>query len=124
MIVNWPILAEHYDDAAGYMPEWKAAHESMARLCRYIDASPMKSGLHGHTSMHQLRIAQVEYEFPPDPTIPWLTIEPKANDQIEFCYLDTNIEERQWRRITAPANVLDRFRNTVRQLGWSAVELP
>ena len=96
MIVKWPLLAEQYDVAAGYMPQWKAAHESMARLCCYIDASPMKSVLHGHTSMHKLRIAQVEYEFPPDHTIPWLTVEPIANDQIEFCYLDTKIEERQW----------------------------
>ena len=124
MIVEWPKLAKHYEEAARYMSQWEAVHSAMAQLCYYVEALPRNGGLYGHTSHHKLRIAQVEYTHPPDPSIPWLTIEPVSENEIEFCYLDTQRKDRQWRRVEAADNVIERFKKTLNQLSWSTSELP
>jgi len=49
---------------------------------------------------------------------PYLKLSPLPSGMIEFRYLDTAIEARQWRREVPPEAVPGRFEAFLDQLGW------
>ena len=120
---NWDDLAKSYDDSANFRDEWRAAHVAMANLCRFIEASVLRTALFGFKSHHELSISQRAYEFPPPLDAVFLKIHPLVDGEIEFLYEDTRIIERQWRRIDQADRTITRFNRFIDQIGWSTVQL-
>jgi hypothetical protein len=121
---KWKELAEKYTDSATYRKDWQRSHKAMSELCEYINSSHMNDALFGHTSMHSLFISQIPVSYPPHPSTPWLRIEPLDDSKVEFRYVDTRIDERQWNRVVDAEKVIDRFKRFITQLDWSVPELP
>jgi len=112
---------DHYLEAIGYMPEFSEMHRAMAELCCWIGKSNMSTSLFGGTSMHTLLITQVKLENLNHPSIQYLIIDPDFKTQkIEFRFIDTQLEERQWNRVELPnsTSLINRLISFVKQVGW------
>jgi hypothetical protein len=115
----WSTIVERYrfrrgDRLAGLYGEALKAIEGLADA---IGSGPMASVLFGWTSMFDLCIQQTD-AFPGSG--PYLKVSPLASGMIEFRYLDTAIEARQWHREVPPEAVAGRFQAFLDQLGWLA----
>jgi hypothetical protein len=88
----------------------------MLLLVEQIAASQYARALHAWTSMHDLCIVQVPCTYPYDG--PYLRISPLFNGWIEFRYIDTPIEEKQWRRRVKAEDAFQRLERFIDQLHW------
>ena len=88
----------------------------MVKLVEKIQSSPYQKGLFAWTSMHDLCIVQTPVEYPYNG--PYLRIAPIKNGELEFRYIDTAIEERQWHRVVDGAEGFVRLESFVKQLHW------
>ncbi len=109
MTYSWSRLAEHFRSGDS------VSTQAIADLCFYIDARPIRSGVHGWQSMYELSIVQLPV-WTPDGA--HLHIKPFSADAIEFRYIDTHLPTRQWSRRNPADHIVHRFTNTMRQLGW------
>ena len=89
--------------------------QAMVRLIEQIEASRYARGLYGYTSMHDLCATQVP-EVSRD--APYLRISPLFDGNIEFRYLDTAIESRQWHRVVKEDDAYRRLERFLDQLHW------
>lgn len=65
--------------------------------------------------MHALMIRQTDEPYP------WrvyLHVQPLESGEVEFRYVDTNIEKRQWHRVVSPDETVQRFHKFMDQLRW------
>src|SRR5215467_14819886 len=69
----------------------------MLRLVEQIEGSRYANGIHGETSVCDLRITQSPKSA--YPYGPYLRISPQADGLLEFRYFDTYVRNRQWSRI-------------------------
>ena len=106
----WSELSAHFRH-----PE-EVACTAIAELCDYIEARPIRSGVHGWQSMYTLCVVQIPVAYPYEG--PRLQIEPRSNGSVEFRYVDTYIQKRMWTRVEPADRVIERFRKTMIQLGW------
>lgn len=87
-------------------------------VAEYIAATWLHRCLFAYTSHYALCIRQTTHQLQ---TVPVLRIEPlRASDQVEFRFLDTKKEAKQWSRIEPPERVIARFKRTLEQLHWVA----
>ncbi len=66
--------------------------------------------------MHDLVVVQAPVTYPYDG--PRLTISPHVEGSVEFCYNDTPIVSKQWRRVVPAAEAFSRLERFVDQLHW------
>jgi hypothetical protein len=66
--------------------------------------------------MHDLCIAQVPCTYPYNG--PYLRVSPRFDGTIEFRYIDTAIEERQWHRLVNEEDAFRRLELFMDQLHW------
>jgi len=92
----------------------------MSCLARQIEGSRYACSLYGWTSMIDLYIAQTPSQTPFDG--PRLRISVLDNDDLEFRYIDTGIEARQWHRVVKGEQALARLERFFDQLHWFAHE--
>ncbi len=90
--------------------------ESMLSLVTEIIQSKYKIGLFAWTSMHDLCITQQQVDYPYDG--PYLKISPLFDGNIEFRYIDTNIESKQWYRVVKEEKAFLRLEKFLNQLKW------
>ena len=88
----------------------------MLRLVEQIEASQYARGLYAWTSMLDLCIVQVPGTYPYDG--PYLRISPLGDGTMEFRYVDTHIESRQWHRIVKKEDAFRRLERFIDQLHW------
>lgn len=93
-----------------------APASSMLRLVSAIEVSPYANGLFPWTSMLDLCIAQTPVEYPYDS--PFLRISPISSGDLEFRYIDTRDEKKQWRRTVSAENAFSRLELFFDQLHW------
>lgn len=109
----WSVLAADYRTREKGLPTVQA----LADLCEYIEARPIRSGVHAWTSMWDLCIVQKPVTYPHHG--PYLRILPlETVGVVEFRLIDTYRRDRQWSRCEPPEQVIDRFKHTMRQLNW------
>ncbi len=89
---------------------------ALAQLVREIESSRYKEGLFAWTSAFDLCIAQTPVTYPYDG--PYLRISPFKDGQLEFRYIDTPIEAKQWRRVVAGTDGFARLERLLEQLHW------
>jgi hypothetical protein len=90
--------------------------QGMVRLVEQIEASPYAGGVHGETSMHDLRLTQIANSAYPDG--PYLRISPRFDGTIEFRYIDTYVREKQWHRVVKEDDAFSRLAHFFDQLCW------
>ncbi len=88
----------------------------MLRLVEQIEASRYARGLYAWTSAVDLCIAQVPAPYDG----PYLHISVLHDGNIEFRYIDTAIEARQWHRVVAGEEAFSRLERFIEQLHWFA----
>jgi len=108
----WPEIVARYTEYTGDSESVLALRE----LTRKIAGSQIAHGLFGWTSMFDLCIAQTPVSYPYDG--PYLKMSPQESGQVEFRYVDTREEEKQWSRTEAPEQVERRFLKFLEQLHW------
>lgn len=92
------------------------SNRAMVQLVREIESSRYKEGLFAWTSAFDLCIVQTPVTYPYDG--PHLKISPIKDGQLEFRYIDTPIEAKQWRRVVAGADGFARLERFLEQLHW------
>lgn len=123
MILSWPEIVARYRGALadrGSEPLWSAV-DAVATLAAHIAASPLSVILFGWTSMLDLAIQQTRGQ--PFKT-PYLRVSPLSSGKVEFCYIDTIMVDRQWRKPVESAEVVGRFEAFVDQLRWRSEPTP
>jgi hypothetical protein len=90
--------------------------QGMLRLVEQIGAARYARALHAWTSMHELCIVQLPCTHPY--VGPYLRISPRIDGTIEFRYIDTYIEPRQWRRRVNEEDAFRRLERFIDQLHW------
>ena len=88
----------------------------MAKLVNEIEASRFAIGLFGWTYLHDLCIAQTAVTYPYDG--PYLRVSPLTNGKLEFRYIDTSTQEKQWNRTVAADKGFARLERFIHQLHW------
>lgn len=89
----------------------------MEKLVCSIESSPFVSGLFGWTSHCELQIVQTYVDAPYRG--PFLRIRQLGSaKRIEFCYLDTHVESRQWRREVDSSEAFSQLVHFFEQLHW------
>jgi len=109
---SWQSVVAFFDGLAGQDPVFVP----MRALVHEIAISDFGSGLYPWTSMHDLCISQTPSTNPQES--PHLRISLKSASEIEFCYVDTAIEARQWRRVESPEYALGRLLVFFDQFNW------
>ncbi len=90
--------------------------EAMQQLVSAIESSAFAAGVFGWTSMMNLCIAQSPVEHPYNG--PYLRISPKTKGMLEFRYLDTWDEGRQWCRMVPQDMAFERLQRFFAELHW------
>ena len=114
MIKPWEDIRDYF----GKLSRLGASFEAMANLAREIELSRYKEGIFGWTSMHDLCIVQTHVTYPH--YRPFLKISPIADGQLEFRYIDSYDEKKQWHRVVDGAEGFRRLERFLEQLHWFA----
>ena len=88
----------------------------MQYLVSAIEASVLAGGLFAWTSMMDLCITQTPVEYPYNG--PYLRISPKSDGTLEFRYVDTWDDRKQWHRIVPEDKAFERLQRFVADLHW------
>jgi hypothetical protein len=114
----WNEVEAYYRDLTG--TAGGAGARGMLHLVEQINRSRYARALHPWTSMLELCIVQVPCTYPYDG--PYLRISPRGGGTIEFRYIDTHIESRQWHRTVEEEDAFRRLERFIDQLRWVAGE--
>jgi hypothetical protein len=111
MAKSWSEIKRHYE-------HWAASPEfgGMIQLVEDIETSPYAQGIWAWTSMLDLCVAQMPVTDPL--RMGYLRISPLHDGNIEFRYLDTAIEDRQWHRVVPAPEAFARLERFFHQLNW------
>ena len=118
---SWQKIEWHYLEAMRYMPEFAYMHCAMAEFCNWIGKSEMSTSLYGRTSMHSLLISQSKFDDAVHPSTQILKVNPDfETNMVEFRFIDTHLEKRQWNRAELPNSkvLIERLAGFVKQVGW------
>lgn len=117
---RWQRVLAHYAHyraqagKSGATPYMEAV-VALERLARHAKSHGLGTSLFPWTSMNALCLQQVDAA---PYSCPYLSLTPLADGSIEVRYVDTAIEQRQWRRIESPETVLARLDHVIDQLHW------
>lgn len=114
MIKPWANIRDYFEELANLSDSF----EAMANLVTEIERSRYKEGLFGWTSMHDLCVAQTSVTYPH--LEPYLRISPISAGQLEFRYVDTHNEKKQWQRVVHGSDGFHRLERFLEQLHWFA----
>ena len=114
MIKPWEDIRDYFARIAGLGDSFQA----MANLTKEIESSRYKEGIFGWISMHDLCIVQTLVTYPNYE--PYLRISPMSDGHLEFRYIDTYEEEKQWHRVVDGADGFRRLERFLEQLHWFA----
>jgi hypothetical protein len=112
MVQAWDKIRRRYAECAHLGP----AFAGMLSLVEQIESSQCAELLYAWTSMFDLCIVQTPVVYPYNG--PYLRISPLPDGRLEFRYLDTFIENRQWHRIVDSADGFARLESFIKQLHW------
>jgi len=94
-----------------------AAMHGIEQVALFISRGQLNYGLHGWTSMHDLCIQQSDVT---PYSGPYLRLSPSESGEIQFRYVDTQVDDRQWKRTVLPEQAVERLSAFMEQLHWVA----
>jgi hypothetical protein len=110
--LEWPQVRAEYEERA---KTWPPAQE-LLNFIKHIETTKLARGLYGWPSMMDLCISQSPILPPMEG--PHLRISPRGDGKLEFRYIDTAIETRQWHRIVHASDAIPRLEKFLQQLHW------
>ena len=108
----WSEIVAFYD---GHLQR-ESSFQAVGNVARHIGGGQLRSGLFAWTSMHDPCITQMPVSYPYDGA--YLRISPRFDGTVEFKYLDTWDEQKQWCRTVAAADTVPRLLRFLHQLRW------
>ncbi len=114
----WSAIARQYSESSNL----DSSVSAIAALVRHIENSELSNGLFGWTSMFDLCITQTKVEHPY--LGPYLRVKPLFNGEVEFRYMDTPDETKQWHRTVLARDSVQRLHGFLAQLHWFGSGLP
>lgn len=117
MMKPWPLLVDHIRNVRKRSEDeqFSSALLGIEQLADFIAQSLLRDVLFGWTSMADLCVQQTEHK---PYSVAYLRISAQSSGLIEFRYIDTAVELRQWTRTEPPERVVDRLRAFLNQLHW------
>lgn len=117
MAKTWEQIADHFYDIGQRAIDMNAitALAGIEDIARCIGRSPRGASLFGWSSVYDLCIQQVDVE---PYTGPYLRISPLTSGLLEFRYMDTAVQGRQWHRTETPSLAVRRLESFFKQMGW------
>lgn len=117
MMKPWPLLVDHIRNVRKRSEDeqFSSALLGIEQLADFIAQSLLRDVLFGWTSMADLCVQQTEHK---PYSVAYLRISAQSSGLIEFRYIDTAVELRQWTRTEPPERVVDRLRTFLSQLHW------
>ncbi len=114
---DWEQIVSYFGAARlrSVSDDLKAALGGIEEVAKSISQNAMRQGLFGWTSMLDLCVQQTDIQ---PYSGPYLRVSPLASGMIEFRYLDTAVENRQWHRTEVPTQAVWRLEAFFDQLGW------
>ena len=112
MTKPWSDIRDYYAALVKAGGSFRAMH----RLVKQIASSRYKDGVFAWTSAFDLCIVQQPVIYPYDG--PYLRVSPLHDNQLEFRYVDTPNEEKQWCRIGDGPGAFARLERFFEQLHW------
>ena len=113
MIRPWEDIESYFAD----LVEAGLPFYSTLTLIKEIRKSHYSTSLFAWTSMQDLCIVQTPVVIYPAHG-PYLRISRLENDRLEFRYIDTAVEDRQWHRVVGGAEGFARLTRFIDQLHW------
>ena len=117
MIKPWGKIQQQYEEIAEIHPYMS----SMRDFVRHIAQGDLGQALFAWTSMHDLCIVQTRVQHPY--IGPYLKVSPLKSGEIEFRYVDTYVDERQWVRTVPGGDAIQRLHQFIEQLHWEVREV-
>jgi len=109
---SWGEIKEFYEKlVTGGLPV-----QGMVQLVEHILTSHYAKGLFAWTSMHTLCVAKTPATMR-NPGA-YLRISPLFNGNVDFRFIDTAIESRQWHRVVSEDEATARLERFFDQLHW------
>ncbi|OHV22141.1 hypothetical protein EOS93_32205 [Rhizobium sp. RMa-01] len=117
MIRSWHLIVDHIRSVRENSADEKfsSALRGVERLADFIAHNSLRHALFGWTSMADLCVQQTGHAAP---SVAHLRISAQASGLIEFRYIDTHVEGRQWTRTEPPERAVHRFTTFLDQLHW------
>jgi hypothetical protein len=112
MVVSWIEIRNYYVA----LVDGSAPLDSMLLLVSEIERSRFAQGLYAWTSMCDLCIVQTPVSYPYHG--PYLRISPRSDGKLEFRYVDTYNESKQWHRTVEGRDGFSRLERFIDQLHW------
>ena len=112
MTEPWCKIVAFYDD---FLPD-EPSVQAVGDVARHINHGRLRSGLFAWTSHMDLFITQMPVSYPYDG--PRLGISPRFDGTVEFRYIDTWDEKKQWHRTVDGSDAIQRLHGFLDQLTW------
>jgi hypothetical protein len=90
--------------------------QGMVQLIEQIDMSRYAAGIHGETSVYDLRVVQREGTILSHDS--YLRVSPLFDGTMELRYVDTHIKERQWSRVAKHEEAFSTVVEFLHELHW------
>ena len=108
----WSDIEKHYADLSGR----SASIDQMLALVKKTATSRFAPHLYAWTSMHDLCIVQMPVTYPYDG--PYLRISPLRDGKLEFRFVDTPVEQKQWCRTVDGQRGFERLERFLYDVHW------
>ncbi|MBY5740188.1 hypothetical protein [Rhizobium leguminosarum] len=117
MMKPWPLLVDHIRNVRKRSEDEKfsSALLGIEQLADFIAQGSLRDALFGWTSMADLCGQQTEHK---PYSVAYLRISAQSSGLIEFRFIDTAVDRRQWTRTEPPERAVDRLRTFLDQLHW------
>jgi hypothetical protein len=117
MIRPWDLIVDHIRSVRENSADEKfsSALRGVERLADFIAHSSLRHALFGWTSMADLCIQQTAHT---PSSVAHLRISAQPSGLIEFRYIDTAVERKQWTRTETPERAVHRLTTFLDQLHW------
>ena len=92
--------------------------DALGKLCSWISSSGYSKNLFAFTSHHRLNIFQSPPQYPQCLLIQHLNLTPTEDGRVQFVFIDTFKESRQWKRSANQNDICKRLESFMLQVGW------
>lgn len=118
MSLRWPEIVAFYHDLRKGGQD-SPALVALEALAAHVAEGPLRTVLHGWTSMTTLLVTQTDHN-PITEGSPHLRIAALSSGRLEFRYVDTGWADRQWRREVPPEAAVARLDKFLDEVRWIA----
>ena len=117
---DWKDLTSFYLDETYRTDNLKynQSLDALGELCSWISSSDYAKNLFAFTSHHRLNIFQRPPTYPECLLTQHLNLNPTEDGLVEFVFVDTFDEDKQWKRTANKDGICERLEGFMLQVGW------